>query len=183
MTKSKPSKPAIDPLRLFEHADRFHYSELHLRANNDTTHMHTIAGPSMVLAAFAAELYLKCLVYLESGKRTYGHNLKALYRELSPASRKRIRELWDKHIPTKLGMFAHFKTLTGFDVPHDLEWALSTGARGFEQLRYIYEEEDPKGFFILGDFPAMLRRIIVEMKPEWGPQFRDHLKLSTETMP
>jgi hypothetical protein len=43
----------------------------------------TLAEPLIVLAALANELFLKCIICIETGGTTHGHNLKELFDRLS----------------------------------------------------------------------------------------------------
>jgi HEPN domain-containing protein len=52
-----------------------------------------------VLCAFAAELYLKCLLCIETGDASSAHNLKALFRDLNHTTRNRIETLWNERLP------------------------------------------------------------------------------------
>src|SRR5262249_48595418 len=60
----------LDPMKIFVHAYRFQWSSERLR---DSKHLKSeevafVAHPSMVLSAFASEVYLKCLLCIETGK-------------------------------------------------------------------------------------------------------------------
>jgi hypothetical protein len=120
----------------------------------------------MVLSAFASELYLKCLLCLETGKIPQTHNLKTLFDALSPETRQRLQELWDVdlHRPERQKVIAHIRTL-----PHsnklrlDLPSVIKLGAEAFRELRYFYESE--RSFFLLSDFPNLLRAVILERMP------------------
>jgi hypothetical protein len=45
----------------------------------------------------------------------------------------------------------------------DLQYALDIGANSFTELRYIYEKK--KTFFLLSDFPDLLRKVILDRLP------------------
>src|SRR5580700_2055988 len=75
----KPSKAPIDPHEIYLHAFRFHENDHRLRNSispEDPNEVMLIAHPSMMLSAFASELYLKCLLCIETGKVHTGHDLK-----------------------------------------------------------------------------------------------------------
>lgn len=123
----------------------------------------------MVLSAFASELYIKSLLCLETGKVPQHHNLKSLFRELSPETQKRLKELWNdysKHHDRQRVYDAIRKLPDGQNVRTDLDYALDVGADAFRQIRYIYETGQT--IFLLGDFPNMLRQVIIERIPWWA---------------
>lgn len=75
-----PSQAKLDPLRIFQHASRFHESDHRLRNSvprDKPEQFPLIAHPAMVLSAFASELYLRCLLCIEPGIVPNTPNLKA----------------------------------------------------------------------------------------------------------
>jgi hypothetical protein len=123
----------------------------------------------MVLSVFASELYLKCLLCVERGTFPDTHDLKALFEELQPATRRALENLWDADMRTprhQKSMEAIRALPEGKNVRLDLQYALDLGANSFIQLRYIYEHK--KALFLLGDFPNLLRKVILERFPAWG---------------
>jgi hypothetical protein len=169
----KSSKVAHDPRKLFVHACRFHESDHRLRnsiSNKDNPNeVDLIAQPAMVLSAFASELYLKCLICIETGEAPRGHDLKGLFLRLGPLTRKRIEDLWDedRRRPHNQKQLNFIRGLPEGDrLQPDLLFIIGTSAKAFEELRYIYETEFPR--FLLGEFPNILHRVILEKHPEWG---------------
>ena len=47
-----------------------------------------------------------------------------------------------------------------------MAYALDVGANSFIELRYFYETNQT--YFILGDFPDVLRTVILERQPSWA---------------
>ena len=164
--------PAFDPLKIFQHATNFHESDHRLR--NSAQHdkpddVAFIAHPSMVLSAFAIELYFKCLLCVETGKVPSGHHLKRLFDGLALPTRRRLEDLWDADIrrPERQRILDHIRTLpNGRSLRLDLPYALNVGANSFVELRYFYERQQT--FFLLGDFPNLLRQVILERFPSWA---------------
>jgi hypothetical protein len=67
--KSRPAgNPLPDPLKIFMNAERFRQADLLLRSFNEQQIAVTIASPALILSAFASELYLKCIVCIETGE-------------------------------------------------------------------------------------------------------------------
>ena len=173
MTGSMKKAPqmALDPLKIFVHASRFHESNIRLRGSvpaDKPEHVPRVAHPAMMLSVFASELYLKCLLSMEIGKVPNTHHLKALFRDLQPATRERLEDLWDQDIrrPQRQRVLDHIRTLPGGqNLRLDLAYALDVGANSFIELRYLYETNET--YFILGDFPNLLQTVILERQPSW----------------
>ena len=161
----------LDPSKIFLHASIFHGSDHKLR--NTVPHdrpdlISTIAHPAMVLSAFASELYLKCLLCIETGEVPRGHNLYELFKGLKPETRRRLEDLWDGEIrrPERMKVIEHIRKLPGGDsLRLDLPYALDVGADSFIELRYFYEKQS--SHFLLGDFPDLLRKVTLERLPGW----------------
>ena len=172
MTQSRPPKPQDNCFKIFQHATHFHESDHRLRNSvpqDGPDQWPLVAHPSMVLSVFASELYLKSLLCLETGKVPRTHNLKALFRDLSPAARRRIEELWDAYAvhPDRQKTWAAIRAKPGgHELRTDLAYALDVGADAFRELRYIYEEGGSK--FLLHDFHNLVRQVILERMPWWG---------------
>ena len=120
-----------------------------------------VAHPSIVLPAFASELYLKCLICIESGKSPpKEHKLTALFLRLDLPTRKRIENLWDEDLkrPHRRRELICIRGLPDGDrLQTDLPYVLGIGAKAFEELRYLYETEG--SHFLFDNFPYMLRKV------------------------
>jgi len=166
----KPLGRKLDPIKIFQHATNFQESDHALRKAfpaHDPKIM-LIAQPSMVLSAFASELYIKCLLCIENGKVPNEHNLKTLFLQLAPSTRRRIEELWNDDIkqPHRQETFNRIRAIPGAEnLQLDLLYALKISGDAFIDLRYFYETQ--KAFFILDAFPNMLRTVILENCPHW----------------
>jgi HEPN domain-containing protein len=167
----KSPKTGLDPLKIFEHASRFHESDRRLRSTRSVgrNELPLVAHPAMVLSALASELYLKCLLCVETGGVPITHNLRALFRGLQPMTRRRLEDLWDGDIrrPERQKMLDLMRTFPeGRELRLDLMYALDVGADSFIDLRYFYEKQ--QAFFLLGGFPNLLRSVILERFPSWA---------------
>jgi len=61
----------------------------------------------------------------------------------------------------------HVRKLPGGDsLRLDLPYALDVGVDSFIELRYFYEKQ--RSHFLLGDFPDLLRKVILERFPGWA---------------
>jgi hypothetical protein len=176
MAKKSP-RTGLDPLKIFQHATGFHNCYLRLLNSVPTDapaeikeqDMGIISMPTMALSAFTSELYLKCLLCVETAGVPDGHNLKMLFGLLQAPIKREIDDLWDAHIrqPHKLIMIEQMRTLPkGENLRLDLRYALDVGADSFLDLRYFYEKEQV--FFLLSDLPTLLRIVILKRFPGWA---------------
>jgi hypothetical protein len=155
----RPPKTGIDPLKIFLHAGSFHKSYDLLCKSvvpkdgepPSEQDVGIIAHPSMMLSVFSSELYLKCLICMETGAVPDGHNLKLLFETLSVPARREIDDLWDADIrhPGKAAAIERIRTTpTGKNLRLDLRYALDVGANSFAELRYFYEKEATFFYFL-----------------------------------
>jgi hypothetical protein len=128
-----------------------------------------VSHPAMVLSVFASELYLKGLLCLEKDEVPDQHNLKILIDGLSVKTKHAIDDLWDSDIrrPEKQAVLEKIRALPGGEkLRTDLRFAIDVGANSFIELRYFYEKEG--SYFLLQDFPFILRNAILDRMPSWG---------------
>jgi hypothetical protein len=153
---------SIDPKSVFQLACKFAATEQHVRHINNPKAAF-MASPSMVLSAFAIELFLKCLLLLEGKELDRIHTLNVLFRRLSHKQKRRIEEVWEKEARPKVD---ELNQKFGLTHPSDLPNALVTCGRAFEYMRYGYEDPDRQVFY-LGELPTILWRTILDIRPEW----------------
>ena len=162
----KSPKAAIDPLRIYRQAEGFRLAYLRLLQAEDPSLQQQL-GPAMIVnSAFSAELFLKCLICLETGSVPRGHHLKKLFLDLRSSTRKQIEAIWDVHAETKITYYAQLEAFLGKTISLNLINALTDGNQVFEQMRYIYESDGNYSFRIT-DLPNLLRTVILERRPEW----------------
>ena len=168
----RPANTQIDPLRIFQHAEKFYWVLEYLLNGENAKNVDKIAHPAVTICAFTSELYLKCLLCIETGTFATGHDLKKLFGAVkNPQIRKRIEELWDIHIweQHRLEVLQRLEAeIAHTAVPRNLSWALDAGSHAFEEARYLYETEKPDLKFILSDLPGILRTAILELQPNWS---------------
>lgn len=117
--------------------------------------------PAIVCSAFAAELFMKCLVLVERGAAPRGHQLRTLFSRLAPASRAAVSKRFDELIvanPTAQAMKAQFP-----DVPLAIDDVLDTVDRVFEQWRYAYEGHAGSAYG-LSELAQAVRERILELR-------------------
>jgi hypothetical protein len=109
------------------------------------------------------------MLTIETGITPHGHNLERLFLQLEVRTRHELDDLWDTSIrrPEKEAIIEAIRKLPGGDrLRLDLRYALKNGAEGFQELRYFYEKEQT--FFLLSEFPHVVRRAILRRCPSWG---------------
>jgi hypothetical protein len=169
-------KKGLDPLKIFVHARNFHgsYERLLKSAVPEGTReadeavVAIIGHPALMLSAFTSELYLKCLLCVESDSIPSTHNLKKLFELLKVPTRHEIDDLWDAHIhhPDLLAIIEKVRQMPkGKDIRLDLRYALDIGADSFMDLRYFYEKQE--SYYLLQDFPKLLKKAILKRFPSW----------------
>ena len=165
----KTSSLAVEPAEIFVHAQGFFHAQHTLIANVElpgTPQSLKLAIPALVLSAFASELFLKCLIAIETNTNPRnGHDLYALFEQLSPPTRQRITQMWDSYAARSKNNWDRLEKATGRKQVRDLQDALALGRRSFQAMRYIYEK--PQFSFNLDNLPQMLERMVLELRPEW----------------
>jgi hypothetical protein len=167
----------IDPEQIFRHALAFEYAEIVLKADESAAvrafkktgatqiWLPPTIVPQVVIAAFALELYLKCLIYLETGSAPQGHEIVKLFRKVSAAKQAKIRTIYQANVGNDVicrHIIAQFKN------PHlfDFDPVLNSINTTFVDWRYYYEKPVFTGtearFFL-----APVRTVIFELRPTW----------------
>lgn len=169
---AKPPLENIDPLQIFLQANEFHVAEDALGKLSTSANVQwarQLMQPNMVLSALTTELFLKCLVCLETKLTPQGHHLSELFKQLSPETIRQITHLWDTQIvPAREALWNAIENDPSRQkIRRDLPGALLAANRAFEKIRYSYEPGSG-GTFYIGDLPRILHRVILQMKPEWA---------------
>jgi hypothetical protein len=170
MTK-RPSR--VDPVQIFLHADGFYKVGGALDAldwKQNPQIMTDMGHARIVLSALNSELFLKCLICIETDKVAHGHHLRTLFKQLRPKTRNRITHLWNTEVvPLRNEMWTKIENsiIDGHKIDRDLLAALAGGSEAFEKIRYSYEGNHRNVRFYLSDLPWVLRTVILEMRPEW----------------
>lgn len=128
------------------------------------------AAPYCVLAAFALEVYLKCLIELEEKEDHEDlHDLSKLFLKLGATSQDRIRDLYAPHLVFGQKMLDHFSKEAGAPGrTASLELFLKFSSKAFIELRYYYELTLKKGYGWMGtEISDCVRQVILERQPDW----------------
>lgn len=166
----QPSGQSVDPLLIFKQANCF-YQSLEILCNVEPENIQlavTLGDPVMVTGALTIELFLKCLVCLQTGEVPKCHHLRALFDKIGETTRTRIQHTWDNDILVHRGAeWDNIEAATGQKIIRDLPGALTAASKSFERIRYSYEGNTADVQYFLQDLPQLLRRVVVEIKPEW----------------
>jgi len=127
--------------------------------------------------AIACELYLKCLIYIETGQLVKNqHNLKRLFAMVPKETQSIIQERFDAQLAKQPAYDSsgaseeHLKAMRAAEekLPKNLIEALRKGGDAFVQWRYLYEAGETMNAFALFPLPYILRDFILGLKPEWA---------------
>ena len=127
--------------------------------------------------AMAAELYLKCLIHIETGRLVKNqHNLQKLFGMLPRETQAEIQKRFDAAMRPPNYDFSSVPEAerealrkVAERMPKNLVEALRKGGDAFVEWRYLYENESDTGNpYSLFNLPAILRVVILEHKPEWA---------------
>jgi hypothetical protein len=165
----KDAMTCDEPKRILQQAAGFYKVEQILmeKEPDDRDEAVGLAMTTCLLQAFTSELMLKCLICIERGSPPRGHDLLALFNELSAPTRRRVEAMWTEYVqryPDQAGAFKQF----GVTIEPELTSALAAGRKAFELIRYWHENPDEEYVFYLGALPNMLFRVAFELRPDWA---------------
>ena len=165
---ANPGHP-VDAKDICRHAEAFHTGIVVLTHQANPEILSAVAYPSMVLSAFSAELWFKCIIFIEKNDLVRGHLLFELFKELSPSSQSRLTELWTEWVSEnpviKRVVDINEKELE--PIALDFEKSLESGSDAFRELRYVYENK-PRPPYVLFGLPLILRRLVSAGKRRRG---------------
>ena len=170
----KPPLKNIDPKKLFMHAQGFHIAEETLSTITIDRNPHLaaeIGSAVVVLSALNSELFLKCIICIETGLVPQGHYLDELFKEVSAQTQAKIEHIWTTEVvPLREPMWRKIEASigSGETMRRDLLGALAGGSKAFQKIRYGYEGDTADVQFYISDLPRLLGRVILQMKPEWA---------------
>jgi hypothetical protein len=158
---------------IFNHARAFNRSSLIIHNNGGLEC--TVA--MVTNNALANELYLKCLIIMETGDRVlFEHDLRKLFVQLAGDTKTDIARRFNRDYAAKQALALinnpEFAEMVKRG-PKNFDEALDSGARAFIDWRYIYEGDSFGKPYALLELPNILEQLILERKPSW-----DNFKLS-----
>jgi hypothetical protein len=135
--------------------------------------------PSMMLRSFIFEIYLKCLIVLESGgDAPRGHDYLELFKLVSETSKAKIQSHYAQNPSVMLRVQQQVDQLTDLsdeqrqrirDLDLSFYAVLKNAKNSFRQLRYIYEDSELdsfQGFTVETILLGVVERI-KELRPNW----------------
>jgi hypothetical protein len=132
---------AIDPERIFTTAQLFHESDFVLSTHATQRKDYPFFISSAVNGALALELYLKCLILIDTGKAIQNtHNYWILFQKLKRETQTEIKD-WYARLPPSLIEIAsqHDPGLKEQNKEFTLEAELKRSQDAFVMWRYVYE--------------------------------------------
>jgi hypothetical protein len=153
----------FDPLKIFHYAEFYQRAQLHLMSN-----ALSFAPAIIVVSEFSSELFLKCMICLEkTGSVPAEHDLRLLFDTLSVDVQRVTTTEWDRYTMVADSTFKACELAWNMRVPRSLSWALEKGGTAFEKIRYGYEGIPGDVYFVLHEFPRILRSVILRSHPDW----------------
>jgi|TARA_Y100000052_G_scaffold26754_1_gene32274 hypothetical protein len=128
-----------------------------------------------VNAAMSTELFLKCLLQIDLGGWTNGHNHVQLFRELSVDRQKEIRRYHDNYMETDLEQIrrANWNSQMYGLPPSKLDFdsQLNEKKNAFIHMRYWFERPESRLEYKTLGYPdtvaRSVRNVILKVRPEW----------------
>src|SRR5262249_46370125 len=131
-------------------------------------------NPPIVCAAFALELYLKCLIAMEPGKKNRApkcHNLHTLFHLLDAETQSQIRARFKPYESEQEELASRAYAAQGMarSLGTIFDFILNASQDAFEKYRYIHEKglEANQGWGADRIMQAA-RRVILDRHPEWA---------------
>jgi hypothetical protein len=160
----------IDPQDILRSADSFSAACKTLQDAATQGRAVVIEIVLATLEALTVELYLKCLIMLESGQYRSGHDLYKFFKCLAPQTRSELQQAHDVYLTRWPAVVAAIKA-KGYKT--DLESLLIAGRHAFTDFRYAHEAGSKKArgkqnvMFGLHGLAVCIRARIMKLKPDW----------------
>lgn len=128
-----------------------------------------VSTPMVTCAAFALELYLKCLISMETGNAPPNrHELDELFKLLHPDTQKSIRDYFDQNGGDTIAFVkAQFVKAQKSQPTINFDYILRTSRRAFPIVRYIYEGLPAEQGWLGEVVMEGARAIILKRFPHW----------------
>lgn len=158
------------PQSIFVHADGFNKAS-NSNASPPDPYLFSVLATN---CAFAVELYLKCLIHIETNQLIKNeHNLRKLFSKLRDETQGEVEAAFnailDQHPGYDLSKASEEMKAAAAKRSKNLREVLKTCENAFVEWRYLYEEDDDAvNAFGLFPLPPILRGAILRRKPEWG---------------
>jgi hypothetical protein len=176
--------PKYDPIHVFVHAEQFRAAGRWLTEAPKQGFPLPVDLAIPVCAAFALELYFKCLLAIDGIPIPPEHDLKKLFNKLSPEHKERIKHLSEPYMDDVRVWLKEEHQKLGKPVPTvDFNFVLRASKNAFEVARYLYETGLPGGKgWIADSIIEGARGRILELHPDWE-RARAAIHVTTRTLP
>ena len=162
------------PQNIFVHADGFQKAVRYLNKPPESGLFDPFCFAAMITnSAFASELYLKCLIQIETQQVIRAeHDLKKLFSRLPAATQEEIEKPFNaemsKAVSYDLSRVSKEEAEVIAKKSRNFREALAKGRDAFVKWRYLYEDENIFRSYDLFGLPPILRGVILARRPEWG---------------
>jgi HEPN domain-containing protein len=158
-----------EPRHIFATAERFLDASNVLLEASHTKNLHQgLAVPQTVCSAFCLELYLKCIITIETKSTPRGHDLVDLYSMLSNTSKQEIISYFDKNSAINKENYLAFCKHVGKEPENfDFNFALTLSKRAFEDIRYIHEQKEGQSGWCAQPIRDGAKKVIQRLQPDW----------------
>jgi hypothetical protein len=162
-----------DPQKIFRHAADFEFATLYLadyiikklESASPRTPVLVPDASRIVNSSLSLELYLKCLLSLEKGDYTRGHEIVKLFNDLSIDRRTRIKELFAEEF-NRIPHLVYLRQQAKDKKKYEIEQILQQANNTFVEWRYAFE--GLKNVEYTGQpVRNAVKRVILEIKPDW----------------
>lgn len=125
-----------------------------------------------VNSSFSSELYLKCLILIETNTTPRLHDLEKLFDQLKVGTKQIIENEWNTERAKQSAVLDKIDRLAGEPVTfRNFKDTLASEGNVFEKWRYAHEPGKLPNFS-LGNLPEILRKHILAIRPELHPPSR-----------
>lgn len=125
-------------------------------------------------AALSTELFLKCILHIDLGGWTNGHNHVQLFRELGEDRQKEIRKYHDdymKNDPAQINRAVWNMNSPFAPDKLDFDSQLTEKKNAFIYMRYWFEKPELRIEYKTLGYPdtvaRSIRNVIIKLRPEW----------------
>lgn len=166
-----------DPASIFIVAEQFRSADkmMHMILNGDLqfqgqTVSFDVSVPMVTCAAFALELYLKCLISMETGQAPPNkHEFDYLFKRLHADTQKAIREYFDRNSVDVVAFVKSEFAKAGKPAPTvDFDYVLGVSTRAFPIARYLYEGLPAEQGWLAEAIMEGTRAVILKRFPQWA---------------
>lgn len=166
----KKAKNKPDPAAIFVVAEQYYRAAEHLGNAKRAGYAFDVRMPAIVCSAFALELFLKCLLAMDTGICPELHDLRHLFNRLPNPRQQTIRDRFAPHLDQASEyIFDSAQKAAVFPLPLvTFDYVLDMSRNAFPISRYIYEGLPGKSGWVAAGILDATRQTILSVHPEWA---------------